>query len=65
MVTDNGIHRHDAPAIDDGIMELSLMMTRRQFEALVERARSDGITVAQFLRRLVQASISEPLPVHG
>jgi len=48
------------PAMDDGVMELSLMMSRRQFEALEERARDEGMTVAQFLRRLVQQSIDEP-----
>ncbi len=64
MFATNCMDRHDAPPMDDSIMELSLLMTRRQFDALVERARADGISVAQFLRRLVQVSISEPLPIH-
>ena len=51
------------PRADDSIMELSLMMSRRQFEALDQRARCEGISVAQFLRRLVQESVIEELPV--
>ena len=53
-----------APA-DDSIMELSLMMSRRQFEALEERARGEGMSVAQFLRRLVQESVAEFSPAPG
>jgi len=44
---------------DGGIIELSLMITRRQFEALEERARLEGMSVAQYLRRLVHASTSD------
>jgi hypothetical protein len=44
---------------DDSIIELSLMMSRRQFEALEERARADGTSVAQFLRKLVQDATEE------
>jgi hypothetical protein len=51
------------PRADDSIMELSLMMSRRQFEALDQRARGEGMSVAQFLRRLVQESVIEELPV--
>ena len=50
------------PPADDNIIELSLMMSRRQFEALEERARADGATVAQLLRKLVQEA-TEELPV--
>lgn len=42
--------------IDDNIMELSLMMSRNQFDALEQRASSQGVSVAQFLRRLVYES---------
>ena len=66
MLMFNGMDsRAGQPIDDDGIMELSLLMTRRQFESLVERSRADGISVAQFLRRLVQASIADPVPTHG
>ncbi len=64
MTAITGTERRNPP-LDDGIMELSLLMTRRQFEALVQRAGIDGISVAQFLRRLVQESITEPVPMHG
>jgi hypothetical protein len=47
------------PPTDPGIVELSLMLSRDQFDALEERARAAGLSVAQFLRRLVFDSISE------
>jgi hypothetical protein len=52
---------------DDSIMELSLMMSRRQFEALEQQAGAQGLSVAQFLRRLVQNAIEEEVPLgwHG
>jgi hypothetical protein len=48
---------------EDSIIELSLMMSRRQFDALDQRARAEGMSVAQFLRRLVQESVAEELPI--
>ena len=42
---------------DDSIMELSLMMSRQQFDALDQRAHQEGMSVAQFLRRLVEESV--------
>lgn len=48
---------------DDSIIELSLMMSRSQFESLDEHARADGMSVAQFLRRLVQEATVEEVPV--
>ena len=47
------------PMSDDSIIELSLMMSRRQFEALEQRARTEEMSVAQFLRRLVQDAVEE------
>jgi hypothetical protein len=44
---------------DDSIVELSLMMPRSQFDALERRAAADGLSVAQFLRRLVRESTLE------
>ena len=52
------------PPADDSIMELSLMMSRRQFEALDQRARIEGMSVAQFLRRLVQESVADNRTIH-
>jgi hypothetical protein len=48
-----------APSSDDSVLELSLMLSRRQFDLLEQRAYAAGISVAQFLRRLVQDSISQ------
>ena len=48
-----------APSADDSVLELSLMLSRRQFDLLEQRAHAEGISVAQFLRRLVQDSISQ------
>ncbi|MSQ95901.1 MAG: hypothetical protein EXR98_15295 [Gemmataceae bacterium] len=48
-----------SPLGDDSIVELSLMMSRRQFEAMDEQACARGMSVAQFLRRLVQKSIEQ------
>jgi hypothetical protein len=50
----------ESPAIvppNDGIMELSFMISQGQFLALEEAARSAQMTVAQYLRRLVQCSL--------
>ncbi len=51
------------PSSDDSIMELSLMMSRRQFEALEERARAERMSVAQFLRRLIEEAVFEEFPL--
>ncbi len=48
---------------DSGIIELSLMLSRGQFEALEERACFEGLSVAQFLRRLVHESITDDAPL--
>lgn len=48
-----------SPATDDGIVELSLMMSRRQFEALETRASAEGMSVAQLLRQLVRDAVEE------
>lgn len=56
MVAKNLLEPMAPPPRDTGIMELSLMMSRHQFDALEQRAREDGLSVAQFLRRLVHES---------
>ena len=50
------------PRGEEGIVELSLMLSRQQFDALQQRARFEGLSVAQFLRRLVHDSISDEVP---
>ena len=47
------------PPKDSGIVELSLMLARQQFDALEERARFEGMSVAQLLRHLVNDAISQ------
>jgi hypothetical protein len=42
----------------DGIMELSLLISRAQFDALEFAAHTSQMTVAQYLRRIVQESIN-------
>jgi hypothetical protein len=66
MVAKNGAEPMMANPYDDSIMELSLMLSRRQFDALEQRASAEGITVAQFLRRLVyESTTEEPLTWSG
>jgi hypothetical protein len=48
-----------ASSSDESVLELSLMLSRRQFDLLEQRAHSEGMSVAKFLRRLVQDSISQ------
>ena len=62
MIAKKGSEPRLTPS-DDSIMELSLMMSRRQFEALEERARTEGISVAQFLRRLIEDAVFEEFPL--
>ena len=58
MVAKNWSEPMTPYADDDTIMELSLMISRNQFDALEQRASSQGISVAQYLRRLVYDSTS-------
>lgn len=58
MVAKKGLDSF-APTSADSVLELSLMLSRRQFDLLEQRAHAEGMSVAQFLRRLVQDSISE------
>ena len=51
------------PPYESGIIELSLMLSRGQFDSLEERASFNGLSVAQFLRRLVHDSICDETPV--
>jgi hypothetical protein len=62
MVAKNVLEPFSSPATDAGIMELTLMLPSRQFDALEQRARGVGMSVAQFLRRLVHESIASEIP---
>jgi len=59
MVAKNGMEPVLSTQSEDSILELSLMMSRRQFDALERRAYSEGLSVAQFLRRLVFDSTND------
>lgn len=63
MVAKKGSEPLTYPPTDDSIIELSLMMSRRQFDALEQRARAEAMSVAQFLRRLVQESVTDEIAV--
>jgi len=56
MVAKSLLEPMTPPPSDAGIMELSLMLSRNQFDALEQRASEVGLSVAQFLRRLVHES---------
>ena len=60
MVAKKGLEPF-APASDDSVLELSLMLSRRQFDLLEQRAHAAGMSVAQFapIAGLVQDSISQ------
>jgi len=59
MVAKNWSEPIKSYPMDDSIMELSLMVSRNQFDALEQRASSEGVSVAQFLRRLVYESTAD------
>jgi hypothetical protein len=59
MLATKGLEICASPPYEDSIVELSLMMSRRQFDALEEQARARRMSVAQLLRRLVQRSIEQ------
>ena len=64
MLATKRLETYSSPPGDDSIVELSLMMSRCQFEALEEQAGARGMSVAQFLRRLVQKSIDQDKADH-
>jgi hypothetical protein len=45
--------------IDDEVVELSLLLPRRQAEALEEVAHARGLTAGQMLRKLIGKSLRE------
>ena len=46
------------PRVADDIEELSLLLPTWQITALAEVAESEGLTVAQFMRRLVKQTLA-------
>lgn len=59
MLATKGLESYRALSAEDSIVELSLMMSRCQFDSLEQQAHACGMSVAQFLRRLVQQSIDQ------
>jgi hypothetical protein len=49
----------DVPRPPQGVEELSLMLPAWQVSALAATAESEGLTVAQFLRRLVNRALEQ------
>ena len=45
----------------DGVMELSFFISRQQFDLLESAAKSANMSIAQYLRRLVQCGL-DPNP---
>jgi hypothetical protein len=58
MVAKKGSESFISPN-QDSVLELSLMLSRQQFDLLEQRAHAEGMSVAQFLRRLVHDSIAQ------
>jgi hypothetical protein len=50
----NDLAREEARNMDDEIAEVSLLLPSWQAAALQERAQLEGLTAAQFLRRLIR-----------
>jgi hypothetical protein len=48
--------------LDQDVAEVSLLLPRAQAVGLMEAAKQQGITVAQFLRRLVGRALAEATP---
>ena len=45
--------------LDQEMAEMSLLLPRAQAVGLIEAAKRQGLTVAQFLRRLVSRALAE------
>jgi hypothetical protein len=70
MVADNSNDRTQFHLLDGEMAELSLLVPTWQAEALEQAAQAEGITVAQYLRRilnknLAQLSLSQPGYYYG
>jgi hypothetical protein len=57
MVAKRDFERTPTIPSEDGIMELSFLISLAQFAALEQAAQTASLTVAQYLRQLVQCSL--------
>jgi hypothetical protein len=48
--------------LDNEVSELALLLPNRQIDALEQVARTEGITVAQLLRRVVNRMLTQTSP---
>ena len=48
--------------LDQEMAEMSLLLPRSQAVSLIEAAKQQGVTVAQFMRRLVTRALAEVAP---
>jgi hypothetical protein len=52
----------EIPRLAEEVEELSLFLPSRQFMALAEAAESEGLTVGQYMRRLVNQALTLSIP---
>ena len=52
----------DLPRFTEEVEELSLFLPSRQFLALAEAAESEGMTMGQYMRRLLDQALTLSLP---
>jgi hypothetical protein len=49
----------EMPRLDEDVDELSLLLPSWQILALAEAAENEGLTVAQYMRRLVSKALAQ------
>ena len=49
----------EIPRLDEDVDELSLLLPSRQIMALAEAAETEGMTVAQYMRRLISQALAQ------
>ena len=49
----------DIPRLDEDVDELSLLLPSWQIMALAEAAETEGMTVAQYMRRLISQALAQ------
>jgi len=58
MIASKTTNLINAPRNDEGVEELSLFLPRWQFTALAEAAETQGMTVAQYMRSLLNHALA-------
>lgn len=66
MVASNTNERTRLEVLDSEMTELSLLLPAWQAEALEQAALADGVTIAQYLRRILHRNLAQiNLPQQG